>query len=501
MEAPYSCYLGEGTNKVIDRREILDIAAQTSLTPHVVEKDYVLGWVLAGIYGHNELAENWIFKGGTCLKKCFFETYRFSEDLDFTLRDGTQINEAFLKRVFAEIGEKIYDETGIEFPADRQEFEILQNPRGNISCQGKISYRGPVSSTHALPRIKLDLTADERIVLPPVRTQIFHPYSDAPENGIEVVAYDYIEAFAEKFRALAERTRPRDLYDVVNLYRNTDARPEPHKFIEVLRAKCEFKGISLPRIADLQPHRAELEAGWVHMLDHQLPALLPVSSFWNALPEIFAWLEGVIAPQLPRMAFGAEDAVIRERVVTLPTGAKGQTFIELVRFAATNRLLVEIDYRDKDGNRSTREIEAYSLRRSKAGAVLLMAVRADNGQSRSYLVERILGVTPTQKTFTPRYPIELSPAGPQSIPRLSNLSSGSSGNFAIGRTAKTSRTLSRIHSRVSSSRSSGPTNVFRCPVCNKTFNRKSYDASARPHKNKDGYDCYGSYLVHEKTTY
>jgi hypothetical protein len=55
---------------LIDRREILDIAAQTSLTPHVVEKDYVLGWMLAGIYAHEELAESWIFKGGTCLKKC-----------------------------------------------------------------------------------------------------------------------------------------------------------------------------------------------------------------------------------------------------------------------------------------------------------------------------------------------------------------------------------------------------------------------------------------------
>jgi predicted nucleotidyltransferase component of viral defense system len=72
--------------RLIDRREILGIAAQTSLAPHVVEKDYVLGWMLAGIYAHEELAENWIFKGGTCLKKCFFETYRFSEDLDFTLR-------------------------------------------------------------------------------------------------------------------------------------------------------------------------------------------------------------------------------------------------------------------------------------------------------------------------------------------------------------------------------------------------------------------------------
>ena len=223
---------------MIEKREILAVSQQTSLTPHVVEKDYVLGWMLAGIYGHEDLAESWVFKGGTCLKKCFFETYRFSEDLDFTLIKPEHIDTDFLKNVFSEIGEWIYEQTGIEIPADKQEFEIYPNPRGQISCQGKISYKGPVSSTHGLPRIKLDLTADECVILPPVRAQIFHPYTDAPNDGINVLAYDYIEAFAEKFRALAERTRPRDLYDVVNLYRNGEARPEPRRFMEVLRAKC-----------------------------------------------------------------------------------------------------------------------------------------------------------------------------------------------------------------------------------------------------------------------
>ena len=84
---------------MIDRREILDIASTLGLLPQVVEKDYVLGWVLAGIYQHAALAENWIFKGGTCLKKCYFETYRFSEDLDFTLTDSSRIDQEFLVSV------------------------------------------------------------------------------------------------------------------------------------------------------------------------------------------------------------------------------------------------------------------------------------------------------------------------------------------------------------------------------------------------------------------
>ena len=486
---------------MIEKREILAASEQTSLTPHVVEKDYVLGWMLAGIFGHEELAETWIFKGGTCLKKCFFETYRFSEDLDFTLLKPEHLDADFLKRVFSETGKWIYEQSGIEIPADTQDFEIYRNPRGQLSCQGKISYKGPVSPTHRLPRIKLDLTADERVVLPPVRAQIFHPYTDAPADGVEVLAYDYVEAFAEKFRALAERTRPRDLYDVVHLYRNAETRPDSQHFMEVLRAKCEFKGIAIPRIADLEPHRADLEAGWIHMLEHQLPALLPVAAFWDALPEIFAWLEGAVAPPLAVMPGSADETLIRDRVIGLPAGSRGQRFIEMIRFAAANRLLIEIDYRDKQGNRSTRAIEAYSFRRSQAGDLLLMAVRADNAQSRSYRVESILGVRTTQTPFSPRYLIELTPSGPRSIPQTT--SSASSKAFGARLTPVIGRSPARRSTRSRGLEgASGPTYVFKCSVCGKTFNKRSYDATLNKHKNnRTGYECYGTFGSFVRTKY
>src|ERR1700735_1721370 len=114
----------EGLRLMIDKREILEAASSFSLLPNVVEKDYVLGWILAGINVHEEIAESWVFKGGTCLKKCYFETYRFSEDLDFTLRDEAQLDPSVLKRIFAEVGAWIYEATGIEIPPDQQEFEI-----------------------------------------------------------------------------------------------------------------------------------------------------------------------------------------------------------------------------------------------------------------------------------------------------------------------------------------------------------------------------------------
>ena len=63
---------------MIDRAEILRVANTLGLEPQIVEKDYVLGWVLHGIARDPLLSASWVFKGGTCLKKCYFETYRFA---------------------------------------------------------------------------------------------------------------------------------------------------------------------------------------------------------------------------------------------------------------------------------------------------------------------------------------------------------------------------------------------------------------------------------------
>lgn len=47
----------------------MDFSREFGLNTNVIEKDYVIGWVLAGIANHPELGASWVFKGGTCLKK------------------------------------------------------------------------------------------------------------------------------------------------------------------------------------------------------------------------------------------------------------------------------------------------------------------------------------------------------------------------------------------------------------------------------------------------
>ena len=471
---------------MIDKREILNLASAQGLTPHVVEKDYALGWALAGIYAHPELSESWVFKGGTCLKKCFFETYRFSEDLDFTLQDEAHLDEAFLQRVFTEISEWIYEQSGLEFPADSQKFDIFSNPRGNPSCQGKLSYRGPISP-RSPPRIKLDLTADERLVLAPVEVSIFHPYSDSPEGGIMVRSYAYEEAFGEKIRALAERTRPRDLYDVINLFRNTEARPAASILLDVLRKKCEFKGIELPKLTDLVPHRGDVEGAWGHMLDHQLPSLPPVEAFWEALPAFFDWLlGGTIAPAPAAYQLASGESVIRERTLHIPVGSSAQSHLEIIRFAAANRLCVSLDYEKESSQRSSPVIEPYSLRRTSDNNVILHAWDVNKHGHRSYRVDRIRGAKATSQTFVPRYEVELTPSGPVSIQptkRRSDSVRSASGASPFG-----ARPTRVPHSRSSaqSNFGTGPTYTYQCGMCGKKFKRQTMNSRLNKHKAPGG---------------
>jgi predicted nucleotidyltransferase component of viral defense system len=277
---------------MITKQEILKIASEMKLLPHVVEKDYILGWVLASINKHSLLGSNWIFKGGTCLKKCYFNQYRFSEDLDFTLKDEHFLNEKFLKEAFHQVAEWIYENCGIELLPDRATFEFYENKRGKINCEGRIYYRGPIAPAHQqrLPRIKLDLTADEIIVDTPILADVNHSYSDLPESGIKIQSYSYPELFAEKIRALIERTRPRDLYDIIYFYRKPESKDLVAKIKTILIKKCEFKNLSKSSYNELLLRREICLSGWNNELGHQMKHLPSFESFWDELPKFFHWL-------------------------------------------------------------------------------------------------------------------------------------------------------------------------------------------------------------------
>ena len=139
---------------MIGRVDIVERADRWGLREDVVEKDYVLGWVLWGIGNDPQLSETWVFKGGTCLKKCYIETYRFSEDLDFTVLENGPVEQDDVLETLPRVLDRVGQESGINFAARQP---VCRVRRSGISSEGRIYYIGP-RNTPMPARIKLDLT-------------------------------------------------------------------------------------------------------------------------------------------------------------------------------------------------------------------------------------------------------------------------------------------------------------------------------------------------------
>jgi predicted nucleotidyltransferase component of viral defense system len=450
---------------VIRHADIVARVAEWQLSHAVIEKDYVLGWLLWGIGSDPTLRDAWVFKGGTCLKKCYFETYRFSEDLDFTILPGGPVTPEHVLPVLEGILARVAEASGIDFSVRAP--MVRTRPNGT-SAEGAVYYRGPLAAPMAA-RIKLDLTADEPVVRPPVLRTITHPYPDPLPGPANVRCYSFDELFAEKIRAMAQRCRPRDLYDIVNLYRHRDLHPEPVLVREALVAKCEAKGVDFPSVGSLESTGLadELRAEWSNMLEHQLPALPPVDDFWNELPHLFDWLDGTDVAQLATAPVVGAVEIGWTPPPTITTWRTGVP-LETVRFAAANRLCVELGYQG-----SRRLIEPYSLRRTLDGNLLLAAVKARTGEVRTYRVDRIESVRVTTQPFRPRYAIEFAAAGPLSVQP----------------TARTYGSTTSFGSPRSRSRSSSARYTVECSWCGKRFPRTRYSTRLNPHKDKHGYPC------------
>lgn len=414
---------------MIPKQEILTIAATTGLPPQTVEKDYVLSWVLYGVSKNSQLA-HWIFKGGTCLKKCYFDTYRFSEDLDFTVPKGALYQQDGIEMALKEIATIVYEETGIRIVLEDVKESV--NKRDAKTFEAKVSYVGPLNYDRARsnPRIKFDITDDEVLAEEPDRREVFHPYSDAPDPRIRVLCYSIHEILAEKTRAMFERAgRARDLYDVIQMTRNFREHIQVEKARTCLKKKFSFKSLPEPSVQLLMESIdiAILKANWENQLNHQLSQLVPVEHYYNALPIELAWWINVTSSveSLPAISNATNESILPREYfpaigeVPVPNLGRGRIanihsisinsagHLYQLRYAARNRLCVLLQY---DG--VTRIVEPYSLRRPSTGNVLLYVyelLRAGtlSQQIKAFKVHEITSIEITKDIFNPRYVIEL----------------------------------------------------------------------------------------------
>jgi hypothetical protein len=254
---------------LIDRRELLARARERRLPLPMVEKDYVLGWVLYGLTHVDGL----VFKGGTALAKVYFpQTWRLSEDLDFVVAPQR----------WESLPDQIQD--ALDRTSARSGIALAVRSRHSNPgyLQLKIQYSGPLGKNW----LKVDVTPE-----PPTGRVLSKPlsrsYSDYPDFTVTVESLE--EIFAQKLRALVQRKKVRDYYDV---WRMGQVQVDKTEVARLFAGKLKVKGIRWNGLQDVFPPDLEITlAGyWEKELGRLVYPVPAMNTVLEQLKGTLRWL-------------------------------------------------------------------------------------------------------------------------------------------------------------------------------------------------------------------
>lgn len=259
---------------MIRQKEIIDKAREWKVPPDTVDKDYILGHILSLMtkYYSDEL----VFKGGTCLRKCYFDNYRFSEDLDFSsIAPNFILEQEVLENQLTFLQEEI------QIPLYVEAVERILSNNSLKAFKVYIKYWGanhsknkrPLPHTRWQGRVKLEISIDELLIRDTSKREILHPFTDDLCGDTFIFCYNLDEIAAEKIRALVQRsyTAPRDFYD---LYYITESYKDSHwrNLKPLVIKKMQHKNMSLASFSRLmEAEKVEsVKNAWKASIAHQI---------------------------------------------------------------------------------------------------------------------------------------------------------------------------------------------------------------------------------------
>ncbi|HOY12767.1 MAG TPA: nucleotidyl transferase AbiEii/AbiGii toxin family protein [Saprospiraceae bacterium] len=270
---------------MILQKEIRDVAMQKGVPKTTIDKDWVLGHVLYGLFTDEVLGKQLIFKGGTCLRKCYFEDYRFSEDLDFTLVAADfEISLSKIEVVFSEIHKR----SGILFHIESLSEMIFENQR--VGFKVLINYWGADHPKNQMipdhsrwhSYIKLEFITHELMCFDIIEKKLLHKYSDIDNLNVGIPCYNLDEVICEKLRAILQRkyTAPRDYYDLWYLLFIEKYEPDWIQITLRFKEKAKFKNVLYNNATDFfsEKNLKTLRSHWKSSLGHHIEK--------NKLPDV-----------------------------------------------------------------------------------------------------------------------------------------------------------------------------------------------------------------------
>jgi len=249
----------------------------------IIERDYLLSWILAAIGRNETLSQALAFKGGTALKKCYFGDYRFSEDLDFSALPETPRGDSMEDAVQA------CCRTAVEMLDEYAPIEILceryteAQPRPGGQEAFAIRCRFPWQR-ELLTRIKVEIAIDEPILRPLQQRTILYDYEEPLSATVQTYALE--EIVAEKLRAILQhikrleergwsRSRARDYYDLWRIAEAYFDELDLSGFVSFLHEKCAVRGVDFdgPDAFFREPMMSYVARTWEQWLGPLVPDL------------------------------------------------------------------------------------------------------------------------------------------------------------------------------------------------------------------------------------
>ena len=449
---------------MITKSEIDAKAQEFEIHTSDVQRDYIYGWILAGLFTNSRLRGRVFLKGGNALRKAYFASTRYSNDLDF----GTpgEISSDEVMQGFADVCADIEVKTGVKFLPGEHKIAEWYHQRDSLVKDLKVydvriyfqDFYG--NADHIKIRVSIDFTRFDRTMLPLQTKTLIHPYSDAEAVVCDVQCMKLEEIIATKLKCLLQRQHAPDLFDYVYTIKRLGGNLDREELVHTFIRKTIF---------DKNPIFAK-----------ELLINSPMTVFRNV------WRTSVVCAKQVAMSF--EDAIsfylkdLEDLFKIFPDHLYrsfeffGPELRNPIMQAGRDLTCLNIVY-----NGTSRLVEPYSLKymerkdgNEREYLYVYDRVGGNSGPGpKSLVAENISAISNTDQKFEPRWPVELSKSG--EIPNDRYF-------FDPNRPTKAA-------SRFSSSR--GIKYVYRCSYCGKTFKRSSMDSDLNPHKSKNGYDCSG----------
>lgn len=239
-----------------------------------VEQDLIICRALVELYSHPLLADNLAFRGGTALFKLHLPPARYSEDIDLV-----QMRPGPIGPVMDAVQEKLNPWLG--------------NPKRKQS-EGRVTLIWRVESEEGLPlRLKVEINSREHFTVQGYQNFDFKLESRWHSGSATITTYGIEELLGTKLRALYQRKKGRDLFDLWHASTTLDNNPEA--IVACFLKYMEYEGH--------QFSRAEFEMNLLEKLNDQrflddMGPLLTFGSSWDH-KEASRYVLQRLAPLLP----------------------------------------------------------------------------------------------------------------------------------------------------------------------------------------------------------